>query len=189
VLVDRRPVGRTPLAGSIELPAGPHYVSVTHNGRRPYGEEVRLARGEKRTLVADLPGTQQRVLSYVLFGAAAASLVAGGVFAGVALIEQGQAESTIAKSQSANITQAQLDAYAAALSARDGFKLAAYGAFGGAAALALGGAALFFLDTPHPLLGPARFDEKHEKSGGTLEVSAAPIAGPSFVGASVIGRF
>jgi hypothetical protein len=189
VLVDRKPVGRTPLSGPIELPAGAHYVALTHNGQRPYGEEIRLARGETRTLTVDLVGTQQRVMSYLLFGAAGAALVAGGVFVSVAFVEQGQAESTLQASSRSNIPQSRLDDYAAALNAREGFKLAAYGAFGGAAALALGAVALFALDTPHPLLGPARFDEHGPQRPTQLEVAAMPIGGPGFFGATILGRF
>ncbi|HEY2368918.1 MAG TPA: hypothetical protein VGH87_21125, partial [Polyangiaceae bacterium] len=60
-----------------------------------------------------------------------------------------------------------------------------------AVAFALGGAALFLLDTPHPLPGPARFDEQRErlKPTNTLEVAGAPIVGPGLVGASIVGRF
>ncbi len=191
VLVDRRPVGRTPLAGPIELPAGTHYVALTHNGRRPYGEEVRLARGETKTLDVELGGTQQRVVSYVLLTTAAASVALGGVFIGLAFWEQGQAESTLATSATRNITQSQLDAYSSAVNARESFKLAAYGAFGGAVALAAGAGALFLFDTPRPLLGPARFDDHgpQKQTLSPLEVAAVPVVGPSFVGASIIGRF
>jgi hypothetical protein len=191
VLVDRRPVGRTPLTAPIELPAGTHFVALTRNGRAPYGQEVRLARGESRTLDVSLGGTRQRVWSYVLFTAAAAGVVAGGVFVGFAFWEQGQAESTLQTSTTSNITQSQLDAYSAALSARESFKLAAYGAFGGAVALALGGAALFLFDTPQPLLGPTRFEDNapQKQKATPLEVSAAPLVGPGLVGATVVGRF
>jgi hypothetical protein len=191
VLVDRRPVGRTPLTGPIDLPAGPHFVALTRNGRRPYGQELRLARGQEKTLDVSLGKTPQRVWSYVLFTAAAAGVVAGGVFVGLAFWEQGQAESTLKTSATSNITQSQLDAYSAALSGREGFKLAAYGAFGGAVALALGGGALFLFDTPQPLLGPSRMEENapQKQKATPLEVSAAPVAGPGLVGATVLGRF
>lgn len=191
VLVDRKPVGRTPLTGPIELPAGTHFVALTRNGRRPYGEEVRLSRGETKTLDVELAGTQQRVVSYVLLTAAAAGVALGGVFVGLAFWEQGQAESTLQASAARNITQTELDAYGSAVNARDGFKLAAYGAFGGAVALALGAGALIVFDTPQPLLGPARFEERGPQKQTTtpLEVSAVPLAGPGFVGANLIGRF
>ncbi|HSQ62059.1 MAG TPA: PEGA domain-containing protein [Polyangiaceae bacterium] len=191
VLVDRRPVGRTPLAGPIELPAGTHFIALVRNGRRPYGEQMKLARGESKTLDVALAGTQQRVLSYVLLGGAATAVVLGGVFIGVAFWEQGQAESTLATSATRNITQSQLDAYSSAVSVREGFKLAAYGAFGGAVALALGAGALFFFDTPPAPLGPARFEEQGPRKPTTapLEVSGAPLVGPGLVGASLVGRF
>lgn len=191
VLVDRKLVGRTPLATPIELPAGPHYVALTRNGRRPYGEEIRLVHGETRTLTAEMVGTQQRVLSYALFGTAGVAAIAGAVFVGLAFFEQGQAESILATGAKRNLTQPELDSYGAASNAREGFKIASYCAFGGAAAFALAGAAFFLLDTPHPLLGPARFDEQRDRSkpNGTLEVAGAPIVGPGLVGASVVGRF
>jgi hypothetical protein len=193
VLVDRRPVGRTPLTGAIELSAGTHFVAVTRNGRRPYGEEIKVARGETRTLDVELGGTGQRVVSYVLLTAAAVGVAAGGVFVGLAFYEQGQAESTRVASGARNISQSELDGYAAALNARDQLKLAAYGAFGGAVALAIGAGALFLFDTPHAPLGPSRLEEgtpqRKPKEGSPLEVSALPLVGPGFMGASLVGRF
>ena len=192
VLVDRRPVGRTPLTGPIELGAGPHFIALTHNGRRPYGEEIRLARGESKRLDVDLGGTTQRTIAYVVLGSAAASFVAGGVFIGMAFYEQGQAESIQALAGQHNITQAQEDSYNSSVNAREGLKLASYVAFGGAAALALGASALFLFDTPHAPLGPTREREEEptrKPTSSPLEVSAVPLVAPGVAGLGLVGSF
>ncbi len=191
VIVDKNPVGRTPLSGPIELGAGTHFVAVVHNGRQPYGEQVRIARGETKTLDAPLAGTGQRVVSYVLFTAAAVSAVAGGVFVGLAYYEQGLAEGTRNTSTTQNITQSQLNAYSSALSAREAFKDAAYAAFGGGVALAVGASLLLLFDRPRAPIGPTRFEHEGPtpKAPAPLEVSAVPFVSPSFLGAGVVARF
>jgi len=113
------------------------------------------------------------------------------VFVGLAYYEQGVAESTHAASLNHNITQPMLDQYNAALSSREGFKDAAYGAFGGAVALALGAGALFLFDTPRTPTGSIGNEGPTRKTpmAAPLEVSAVPLAGPGFLGASIVGRF
>jgi hypothetical protein len=192
IIVDRRPVGRTPLTAAIELPAGPHVVAVTHNGRRPYSESIRLARGETRTLSVDLASTSQRVVSFALLTTAGAALVAGGVFVGLAFYEQGQAEQTQAAALKGTITQSQLDGENAAIASRETFKVAAYCALGGAVALTFTAFGLLLFDTPRAPLEhqemPTPLGPTHER-GSPLEVSATPLLGPGLVGASLIGRF
>ncbi len=191
VVVDRRLVGRTPLSEPIELPAGEHFVAVTKNGRRPYAEEIKLARGESRSINAELAGTGQRVVSYFLAAAAGAGVALGGIFVGLAFYEEGQAESIHAASLTHNITQPMLDQYNGALGSRQDYTNAAYGVLGGALAVGIGAGILYLFDTPRAPTtfvheeGPAR----KAPTATPLEMSAIPLAGPGFVGAGILGRF
>jgi hypothetical protein len=192
ISVDRRPAGRTPLPGPIEISAGRHFVTVTRSGRRPFGEEIELARGESRSVDVELGVTGQRVSSYVLAAAAGAGALVGGAFVGVAYHEQALAESTRASAKTGNISQGMLDGYAAALASREDYKRAAYGAFGGALALGLTAGALFVLDTPRAPTRGLRADEgpaSKPKPAAPLEVSALPLVMPGCVGAGLIGSF
>jgi tetratricopeptide (TPR) repeat protein len=192
VTVDRRLAGRTPLPGPIELAAGQHFVAVTRNGRRPFGEEVKLALGESKSVDVEPGVTGQRVASYLLAAVAGAGAVVGGAFVGVAYHEQAVAESIRDAGKRGNISQGMLDGYASALASREDFKRATYGAFGGALALGIGAGALFLFDTPRPPTGFVRVDEapaRGTRPAAPLEVSALPLAGPGFVGAGVFGRF
>jgi hypothetical protein len=192
VVVDDRPAGRTPLPGPIELAAGRHFVAVIRNGRRPFGEEVTLALGESKSVDVPLGVSGQRVASYLLAAGAGVGALLGGAFVGVAFHEQALAESTQAASNTHNISQGMLDGYSSALGARDGFKLAAYGALGGALTLGVAAGALFVFDTPRPPAGFMRVDEAPARKApapAPLEVSVFPLTGPGLLGAGVVGRF
>jgi hypothetical protein len=191
VIVDRRPVGRTPLPGAIELAPGSHFVAVTRNGRRPFGEEVVLRRGEAKSIDVELGVTGQRVAAYLVTATAAAGIVTGAAFVGVAYHDQSVAQSARSASLAGNIPQSMLDQYNGALSAREDFKRAAEVAFGGSLALAVAAGALFLFDTPRPPTPFTRIDEGPKRSTPTapvLEVSALPVKGGGFVG-GVVGRF
>jgi hypothetical protein len=192
VVVDRRPVGRTPLPGPIELRPGAHFVAVIRNGRRPFGEDVVLSRGETKAIEIDLGITGQRFASYLVAASAAASAVAGAAFVGVAYHEQAIANSVAAASAQANIVQSQLDQHNAAIGSREDAKRAAEVAFGGALALGLAAGALFLFDTPRAPTPFTPVDDGSKRSAPTapvLEVSASPFFGGGFAGAALLGRF
>ena len=191
VIVDRRPVGRAPLAGAIELPAGRHFVAVVRNGRRPHGEEIAVTRGQSRTLEIELAASPQRTATFALAAGAAGAAVASGVFTGLAFAKQASAQATYDASRRGPIEQADLDAYGAAVSSRDDWRRAAGGAFGSALLLGLTSIGLLLFDTPRPPPAPAR-DEGPKGPARTLlpmEVSAVPALGPGLVGGGVLVRF
>ena len=167
-------------------------MTVTRTGRRPFGEEVTLARGEARSVDVELGVTGQRVASYLLTGAAGASVIVGGALVGMAFHEQGVAESIQTMSRSRNISQGMQDDYTTALGSRDDLKRAAEGVFGGAVALGLAAGVLFTFDTPRPPSTFVRVDEGPARKAPApvpLEVSVLPVLGPGVFGAGVVGRF
>ncbi len=188
VSVDGRTVGSTPLAAPIELPAGPHLVAVTRNGSRAFSREVVLERGKAATLDVQLESSGQRKLAWVTLGAAGAALVAGGTFAGVALVEQGNAQGIYAQEQQGNITSSQRDQYDSDASARDRWRTVSIATLGaGAGLLALGGV-LWLFDEPRvesPAPSPLRTPEAPRKP--RTELGVLPRLAPGGAGLVVGG--
>ncbi len=79
--IDGRYVATTPLPRPLEIDPGHHLIAVARNGYRAYTEEIDVGRAETKTVTADLHVTKQRVAAYVLLGAGAAGILAGGTFA------------------------------------------------------------------------------------------------------------
>ena len=191
IAVDGRPQGRAPLA-ALELPPGRHLVAVTRTGHQPHVEELELQRGETRTLKTGLAVTGQRVGSYWVLGAAGASLVAGGVLAGLSLRQQSAAKDVLAARATGNIAPADLERYAADRDARDRFRTASVATLGGGVALGALGALLYAFDQP-AARGVTRDERPRPRpdsaSPQAPDVAAAPLLAPGMVGAALGGRF
>jgi tetratricopeptide (TPR) repeat protein len=196
ISVDGRLVGITPLPVAVDLPAGSHVITIAKNGHDAFSQEIEMDRGEAKTINAELRRTGQRTVSYVLLGTAAASVVAGGVFVGLALHQQSVAKGIDSDRSQGNITQDDLDRYNNALNARDKtWKPAAAGAFGGGLALGAIGALLYAFDQPAvgaPGAGKQERPHKPEpppSAPPSMEMSASPFVGPGFLGATMSERF
>jgi len=190
IAVDGRSVGRTPLAAPAEVPAGRHLLTVTERGHRPRQFDIEVSRGERRTLPVRLEPTGQRVLSYVLFSAAGAGLVAGGVATTLALVHQGDAQSIDAARRRENVSAGDLREYGAARASRDDYRTGAWVCFGAAAVMATGGAALFLFDRQEPdrTIEADRPSRRVPRSK-SLEVSVDPDLSHRAVGAALRGVF
>lgn len=194
ISIDGRPQGEAPLP-PIELAPGHHFVSVTMNGKEPYTRELEVARGERRTLRAELDSTGQRTTAWILMGVGAGGVVAGGVLAFAALGKQKDAEAILDQADSTgNLPSERLEEYRDLKNERDDLRFASLITAGVGAAVAATGFVLFTFDSPRVRV-PAR-DEKRAPEPGpapsaapTMEVSAAPLWAPGFGGASLRGRF
>lgn len=190
VSIDRRLVGRTPMAGPLEVFAGRRVLWIAKAGYEPVRVVVNVARGEERTIPVRLVPTTQRVAAYAAFGASALSVVAGGVFTAVAVSRDRAASDLYAERATRNLTPAELNDYDDARTGRDEWRTAAILAFGGAAAAALAGAALVALDRPRS--PPAELDERTEwraPARPVLEVSVGfPEIAPDAPGGMRGGR-
>jgi len=193
VSVDGRPIATTPLRGPIELPAGTHFVAITKNGYQAFTREVTLTRGQATTLPVALRSSGQRKAAWVVLGAGAAAVIAGGVFTALAFVEQSDAQNVLDAKARGNIGQGDVDAENSALAARDRWRTAAIASFGGAVGLALVGGALYAFDRPNVELGPppAETPRKPEPApkGNRMDVGAAPWFAPGGGGLSVAGRW
>ncbi len=196
VSLDGRLIGITPLPTAIEVPAGPHIVSVAHSGHALYASEIELDRGESRTIEAQLPRTTQRKVAHGLFIGAGASLIAGGVFSGLALHSQSRANDILDARDQRTISADELRDYKSARDARDlRWRPLAIGSFAAAGGLGLVGALLYVFDQP-----AARASGPRERSRPAappassppppaVEISATPWLAPGTLGLSTSGRF
>ena len=95
IAVDGRPMATTPLAQPLEVPSGTHVVTITKNGYKAFSREVTLAHGGSATIAAKLEHSGQRTAAWIVLGTAGAAAIAGGVFTGLAFIEQSNAQSVL----------------------------------------------------------------------------------------------
>ncbi len=139
---------------------------------------------------APLEVSTQRVASYVVGGAGVASLVASGVFYGIALGEQARAKNREAQRLDGTLQPAGLDQYNAAVANRDTYRAAGtVAALGGVVAVSAG-VLLFAFDKPDPNSVPLRSPEgPKRKPGSEFDIGFAPLLAPGTAGAGAFGRF
>lgn len=195
VSIDGRLVTTTPLLSPLDLPGGRHFIAVTKGGHKPFSQDIDVKRGEAKTLTFKLETTAQRIISYT-------SLIGGGVSAGLGVVisllalgEQAKAEQILAAKSRHNITTEDVDAYNNARTQRDELRQGASALLGTGVALMGGGLLLYVFDSTPAVAPPARSDDGSKKPGApapsqpTMEIGAAPLVTPGFVGGSIVGRF
>ncbi len=178
VTVDGRPAGEAPLAVPLELPAGRHFLAVTRDGHYPYTRELAVQRGEQVQVAADLETTTQRVVAFGVLGGAAALLAAGGATTWLALDAQGDAEDLLGERDARNLTAAERDRYADLRADRDDWRTRSTWLYAGGAALAVGGALLYLVDSPRVSAPPP-----------AVEAPVTPAPAPGDLGMGLGGRF
>lgn len=191
IYVDGAFMGRTPLpVTGVPLSPGTHTAVLVRNGRRLVTRDVTVVRGKPMLVRAPLEVSTQRVASYVIGGAGVASLVASGVFYGIALAEQSRAQNREAQRLEGNLQPGGLDQYNAAVANRDTYRAAGtVAALGGVAALSVG-ALLYAFDRPDPNSVPLRRPEgPTRKPGSDFELGLAPVLAPGMAGAGAFGHF
>jgi hypothetical protein len=190
VAVDGRSVGTTPLAHPLELPAGPHFVTLRQTGHVPAAQEVTLARGALLRIEPKLEVTSTRVGSYVDLGIGAATLVAAGVLWGVAEVEQGQANTIGNARANGSISEQQRETFNADLDRRNGLFNAAGATAGVGGAAVLTGALLYLLDSPRAPAAPARAVPADDgRKSPSIDLSFAPLLGRGLAGGGLRGSF
>lgn len=135
-------------AGTLEVPAGRHLITVLRSGREPFAREIDVTRGDTLRLDAPLvPTARRRAVPWVLGGAA--------VLAGVAVttgiltaVHDGNASDLRTQLDMGNRPPSDGDAYDAEVRSRDRYRTATW-VFGGAA-IATGavGVLLLLFDSP-----------------------------------------
>lgn len=123
----------------IALPPGKHQISLTARGRVPFVRQFELDRKEALTIDADLPTTNRRIAAWSLLGLGVASVVTSGVFGGLALSAQSDAEDLESRRDRGGLSESDFDTYQRLEGTRDSRAELALG-FGiaGSAALVTG---------------------------------------------------
>lgn len=154
--VDGRPIGFLPLS-ALALPAGEHWLSVRQPGRQTRNVKLALTRGDDARLAFDLETTTQRRIAWAVGVGGAASLVATGVFAGMAWHQDAKASDLDPQKQpNQQLSPQQGQALNAAVDDRDRFRSYAIGTGITSAALLALAVVLYVSDTPDPPKQPER---------------------------------
>ncbi len=191
ILVDGRIVAVAPVRQAFEVPPGPHVISVAANGKKPFSQEVVLPRGKPFRFEPHLETSGQRVVSGAMLGVGVAGLVTSGVFGLLSLGQEGRAKDIQSDREAGNISADRLDAYNRALDRRDAFRNTSLVMGSVSAAIAAGGALLYFFDHPTVSLLPPRTVEPTPapRPSPPVDLSASPLVGPGLWGGSVTATF
>lgn len=191
VLVDGRIVATAPVARAIEIPPGPHVLSVVANGKKPLSQEVTLPRGKPFRFAPKLETSGQRLVATSMLGVGAVSIVSGAVFGVLSLGQESRARDIADARASGNIDADQLSSYNAAVDRRDAFRTVSIVTLSAGGALALGGALLYVFDRPAVNVLPPRSVEPTPapRTDQPTDLTASPMVGPGLWGASMSARF
>jgi hypothetical protein len=191
ILVDGRIVATAPVGRPIEIPPGPHVLSVAANGKKPLSQEVVLPRGKPFRFEPKLEASGQRVVALTMLGLGAASMVTGGVFGILSLGQESRAKNIQSDRDSGNISADRLDTYNRSIDRRDSFRTVSFVALSAGAAVAAGGALLYLIDHPTVNVLPPRSVEPTPapRPSQPLDLTASPLVGPGLWGGSVSATF
>ena len=191
IYVDGRIVATAPISGPIEIPPGPHVISVAANGKKPLSAEVVLPRGKPYRFEPKLETSGQRVVAFTMLGVGAAGIITGGVFGVLSLGQEGRAHDIRDQSASENISAERLEKYNTSIDRRDSYRTVSIVGLGAGAAFAAGGALLYLLDRPTISVLPPRSVEPNPapRTNQPTDLTASPIVGPGIWGASMSARF
>jgi hypothetical protein len=132
--IDGRFAAKVEERNRIELSGGAHVFTFAKKGHRLKTVRVELEPGETRELRAGIEPTSQRTAAYVTLAASGVSLIATGVFAGLALGQEAKAGEIRDRQVAGNIDPRELAEYEEALDRRGQFRAASI-----ASALIFGG--------------------------------------------------
>jgi hypothetical protein len=161
----------------LQLPSGPHRISVAQNGYRVTTEWVDVTRGSRQALSFSLEPTAQRMTSHVLLIGGAAMLGAGTLIGALAIQSEDAAQSFLAKREGQNVSPGELVRYQADVQRRDRYRMFAAVGFAASLGMLVTGLFLHELDQPR----------SEELSAGGVQVAAE--AGPDHFFAGLVGAF
>jgi PEGA domain-containing protein len=191
VAVNGRPVGTTPFAHAIEVPAGPSLLTVTHRGSYPFARELDLRRDQELRIEAPLETTTQRKIAWWFLGGGAAVAIAGGTAGALAYIAQKDArdkDSAITRKleMGMNASSADLRAYNDAINRRDHLVTASWVAIIGAVALGSAGMLLYLVDNPR-VEEPSLIQKNAAPAAPEMTAPAASISPSVWLASGVVG--
>lgn len=188
--VDGRFVGDAPLRAPLELPAGEHFVAVELDGHQTRSKLIKTQRGKQEALDLSLTPTTQRMLSFAFLGTASATAVAAGVFTGLAVVAQSDAQAILDKQAESGLEDGDLSTYRDARAQRDRFVLGAGISGGVAGGLLVTGLVLYLAD-PAERAVPPRPNEPASKPPPPIidDLTVVPVVSPELAGVAMGLRF
>lgn len=191
VFVDGRIVATAPVPRPIEVPPGPHVLSVAVNGKKPLSQEVVLPRGKPFRFEPKLETSGQRIVALSLMGVGAAGIVTGAVFGVFALGQEAKVQNIADDRAAGNIDADRLDGHNKAIERRDSFRNVSIVTLSAGAAVALGGVLLYFFDRPTVNVLPPRSVEPTPapKPNQPTDITASPALGPGMWGGVLTAKF
>ena len=188
--VDGRFVGDAPLRAPLELPAGEHFVAVELDGHETRSKLVTARRGTQEAVDLSLTPTTQRMLSFAFLGTASATAVAAGVFTGLAIVAQSDANAVLEKQAASGLEDGDIESYSDARAQRDRFVLGAGISGGIAGGLLVTGLVLYRAD-PAERAVPPQTNAPASKPVPPMvdELSVVPVVSPDTVGVTASLRF
>jgi hypothetical protein len=183
-----------PLVAPLAIEAGDRTIAVSMNGFVSFNEERTFGRGDEVALSPKLVRTQQRIASFVLFGAGIVS-ASGGILLALGAAGADHDASVIEKERTTRyITVPQHSDYKDAVRERDNFAAGSTVLLNGGIALGALSFLLYYFDEPKITKPRVKKDEKKqdkpkELSPGMRDIGILPAGGPGFVGLSMGGRF
>jgi tetratricopeptide (TPR) repeat protein len=188
--VDGRFVGDAPLRAPLELSAGEHFVSVELDGHQTRTKLITTQRGKQEALDLSLTPTTQRMLSYAFLGTASATAVAAGVFTGLAIVAQSDANAILDKQASSGLDDGDLATYRDARAQRDRFVLGAGISGGVAGGLLVTGVVLYLADPAERAVPPRANEPAGKPAPPAIEgLSVVPVVSPDVAGVIAGLRF
>lgn len=171
VRLDGRVIGELPLGHTVEVVPGPHVVTVTKNGYRPYTKDIELERDGSSSVRASLDVSNQRFASYVFMGLGGAGLVSAVVLAGLTFERQHRAQIISDKRDTEQLSTDEYETYLALVRSRNVLRTGAVLSGFGGAGLLVTGAVLFVFDSP-----------RLRANGGLARLRGAPVVGGGMTG-------
>ncbi|PRQ01237.1 PEGA domain-containing protein [Enhygromyxa salina] len=178
VLLDGRVVGELPLAHPVEAESGPHVVSVTKNGYRPFSKDIVLVRNGQSSVRAALDVSNQRFTSFFFLGLGAVGVISSAVLIGLSVERQNRALVFDRQRKNAQLTTNEYNSYLELVDSRNALRT-------GAVFSGLGGAVLFVTGVALYV-----FDDPRLRPGGALaRLSGGPVFGGGTTGVAASLRF
>jgi tetratricopeptide (TPR) repeat protein len=173
ITVDGRVYGDAPLQSPLELASGSHRLVVMRRGYVPYDERISIERAWTTSLNVALKSTNQRRLSYFLFGTSMAGFGIGTALTITAIVKDTEAAEIYAKAQKGNIDRDMLMRYSSALDSRNLLAGASVGTILFAVGVGVTtGVTYWFDSSSHVPAGSGRQEAR---------ISVTPLAGGGFV--------
>ncbi|MEE2901008.1 MAG: PEGA domain-containing protein [Myxococcota bacterium] len=146
IWLNGRPVGQTPLAKPLMVPAGKHQIYVTKKGRTPWARNLTVERGGDVEIDVELPVTAQRTISYAVLSIGTLGLTTAGVVGLMALRDDQAAARLQEQRSNQSVSAEEYQQFRTLSESRDSHASLAWLTFGISLAVTGAGSLLYHFD-------------------------------------------